>query len=552
MRELSMGRFRVVGLIALGLVVGASISAFVTIAITNAVNESTDVVYETNSTKTENNTIQSEISRQEVNEKRSKKPQKDSVVSSSVDDPRETWTILINDNVEDFAQLRTLLRVAEELVQQEGIRVLGGIYDSVMDRNVRDTILKSVAQSAALDDPQNVFQDAMLLPREVQDLLLPEIVKAWAGTDPLVAFDVISNLDKSGLRASLQETLIGAWAEHDAQDIFNSLELLPQRLRARAEELAMLAVARSSPADAVQFLENLDDSSKKRELAKTIAKNWAKRDVYGALNWATSSQLADERTKQDILSIVIRELAVKDPELAMQTALSHPQYESAFGFKSGLEEIVVEQVAKYDVDKAIAMLSQVRAGDTRIDAYKSVGRELVLNADYDRALTLGQQLPEEERKKYLNTVLSLWAQEDPDSMLASIDTLIATPELKQQAAGTLLAQNFLNGGSVLSEEQVEQLSGYMVEGEPTVVRMEMGDLDDDGFVQRAIEQGGKVFFPTQRTITSSENFDPEEMQKNLQKSLENTLGTLLKDVKAAGGNVEVKTEVKKNDKEDSD
>ena len=553
MSESSLRRFRVWGLVALSLVVGASISAFVTISVMNNGDQITDAGNQSRIPEAENSNVQkTERSTGEITERHTTKPQQNVVTSAYVDNPDETWNLLINDDIDDIAQLSALLEVAEVLVRREGISALAQIHDSAVDSSVHDTIMKSVAQSAALDDPQSIFHAAMALSRDVQDLVFPEIVKIWAGSDPLVAFDAISNLDKSGLRANLLDTLIGAWAENNPQDIFDSLDLLPERFRARAEELAMLAIARSSPADAVRFLENMGDSNKKRELAKTIAENWAKSDIYGALNWATSSQFSDERTKRDILSIVIRELADTDPELAMQTALNQPLYESAFGFESGLEEIVIEQVAKYDLDKAIGMLSQVRPGDTRIDAFNSVGRELVLNAEYDRALLLGEQLPGDERKRYLNTVLSLWAQEDPDNLLASIDSILTTPELKQQAAGTLLAHNFLNGGSILDTEQVDQLSSVMVEGEPSVVRMEMGDLDEGSVLQRAIEQGGTVFFPTtQRTITSSENFDPEEMQKSLQKSLEESLGTLLKDIEALGGDVEVKTEVKKSDKEDS-
>ncbi|MXZ55365.1 MAG: hypothetical protein F4227_01045 [Gammaproteobacteria bacterium] len=220
MSGLSKGRFRVLGLVGLGVFVGASISAFVTIAITNNLNHTKDVVLDAKNSEAENSTIQtSEVSGQVVDEKHPKKPQQDSFKSASGNDPDETLNILINDNVEDIAQLRTFLRVAEELVQQDGIRVLGRIFNSAMDSSVRDTIMKSVAQSAAMDDPPSVFHEATLLPREVQDIVLPEIVKTWAGSDPLIAFDAISNLDKSGLRVSLQETLIGAWAEHDAQDI---------------------------------------------------------------------------------------------------------------------------------------------------------------------------------------------------------------------------------------------------------------------------------------------------------------------------------------------
>ena len=190
------------------------------------------------------------------------------------------------------------------------------------------------------------------------------------------------------------------------------------------------------------------------------------------------------------------------------------------------------------------------AGDTQIDTYSSVGRELVLNGEYDRALALGQQLSEEERKRYLSTVLSLWAQEEPDAMLESIDNILATPELKKQAAATLLAQNFLKGGSVFDEDQVEHLTSLAgVGGEPSIVQM--GNLDES-FVQRAIEQGGTVIFSGSQGSLSSSPLDPKEMQKSLQKTLEESLGNVLKDIQASGESVEVKTEVKEPETDDSD
>lgn len=553
MSESSLGRFRVLVLVVLSLVVGASISTVVTISVMNNGSHTADAENHSKFPEAENNTVQeSERARGDISEKQMKEPQQDVVTSSSVDSPNETWNTLINDDIEDIAQLSSLLKIAEMLVQREGIRALAHIHDSAIDSSVHDTIMKSVAQNAALNDPRSVFHTVLSLSRDVQDLVLPEIVKIWAGLDPLVAFDTISNIDKSGVRASLQDTLISAWAEKDPQDIFDSLELLPEKFRAKAEESAMLAIARSSPSDAIRFLENMVDSNKRRELSKTIAENWAQSDIYSALNWATSSQFFDERTKRDILSIVIRELTDIDPELAMQTALTQPLYESTFGFESGLEEIVIEQIAKYDVDKAIAMLSQVRPGDTRIDAFNSVGRELVLNAEYDRALMLGEKLPDDERKRYLNTVLSLWAQEEPEAMLASIDSIIVDPELKRKAATTLVAHNFLNGGSILDDDQMKRLTEITAAGEPYVVNLNLDDLDES-VVQRAIEEGTIVFPTTQRTFSSSdlEQFDPEEFSKSMQKSLEQTLGTVLKDIEALGGNVEVKTEVKTNDKEDS-
>lgn len=544
----STGFLRSIGLIALGVVSGATISAFVTFSIVNTNDDVTNVSDQaSNLSKDPRTNSGDESAHAVVSKRRANDSHESSSVSASDDNPIDSWNTLINDGVNDIAQVNSLLEVAGLLVDQEGIRALDQIVIAQMDKSVRDTIMKSVAHNAVLKDPQSTFHDAMSLSREAKELALPAIVKAWATVEPRIAFEAISNLEKSGLRARLQETLIGAWADNDPQDLFDSLEFLPERLRAKGKELAMLAIASSSPADAIQFLESVEDLIKKRELATTIATHWAQLDVYEALNWAMSSQLTDERTRHEVLSILIRELASVDPELALQTALSQPLYESVFGIESGLEKVVIAQVAKHDLNKAISMLSQVREGDTRIEAYKSVARELVLNAEYDRALELGQQLADDDREDYLNTVFALWAQEEPIAMFESLNSSITDPEMKAKAAATLLTQNLLNA-SVFDKDQVEQLTSMV--GEGTVVTF--GGDAENMFAGQLFKQGETVIIPmTQNATNSSTILDAKELQKSLQKSAEESLGNMLKALGASAGNVEVKTEVKNSKKEDS-
>lgn len=545
----STGILRSIGLIALGLVTGASISALVTFSIVNTNDDGTNVSDQASNLSTDLGTNSGDESAQAVGSKRRTNDSQESTgVSTSPNIPIDSWNILINDGVDDIAQLNTLLEIAGLLVQKEGISALDQIIGTQMDKSVRDTIIKSVVHNAAMKDPHSAFDDAMLLSREAQELALPAIVKAWANIDPKVAFDTISNLEKSGMRARLQGTLLGAWAENNSQDLFDNLDFLPERLRAKGKELAMLAIARSSPADAIKFLESVDDLIKKRELATSIAAHWAQLDVYEALNWAMSSQLSDERTRHEVLSIVLRELADKDPELALQTALSQPLYESVFGIGNGLEEVVIEQVAKHDLNRAISMLQQVREGDTRVEAYKSIARELVLNAEYDRALELGQQLTEDERKDYLNTVFALWAQEEPIAMLEALNTSITDPDLKAKGAATLLTQNLVNT-NVFDESQVAQLTSMI--GEGTVVTF--GGDAEGLFAGQMFKQGESVIIPmTQNATDSSTILDAKELQKSLQKSMEESIGEALKSIGASAGNVEVKTELKNAKKEDSD
>ena len=461
--------------------------------------------------------LQREIAKQLGNEQYALDLRDDTVASASIDNPAAALNALINDGHEDIGQLEAFLQVAKALVDKEGIRALNQINDSSVEKSTRNAILLSVLHNAAQRDPQGAFQEAMFLDRDAQEIALPAIVRAWAGVDPLVAFSAISSLNKSSVRSSLLETLIAAWAENDPQGVFDNLELLPERLREKGEEQAMLAIARSSPADAIQFLSTLEDSKQKRELAKTIAANWAQKDVYEALDWATSSQFTDERTWHDVLAIILRELAAKDPELAFQTALMQPIGSDARGRERGLEADVVAQIARADINKALEMLSLVRDGYTLLEAYRSVGKELVLVGEYDRALKLGEQLPEDTRSSYFNTVLNLWAQEEPEVMFDSIAS-ISNPELQTHAAVNLLTHNALKA-QVFDDDQIKQLTGYL--GEKSFINTGEGDV-----------------IVTSRTITPDElssfsvgesprPMDTEAIGREIEKALEGAIGNAL-------------------------
>ncbi|MXX95384.1 MAG: hypothetical protein F4039_05570 [Gammaproteobacteria bacterium] len=415
-----------IGILALGLVVGAAISALVTIAIMNT-NEGVLDLAESN-TEVENSTTSiPENGLQNVDQHEEVNPSGDLVKSTSIDNLQEAWNALINDDVEDIGQLKELLKIAEMLMQEDWIKVLDQLVNSQMDDSVRDTILKFVVHNAELENPEVAFQQVMLLSSEVQELALPAIVKAWAEVDPAYAFDVISNLDSSRLRASLQETLFTAWAKYD-------------------------------------------------------------------------------------------------PELALQTALNQPLYKSQFGFERGLEEIVIAEVAKYDLDKAIAMLPQIRSGDARLlKAYRSIGRELVSNGEYDRALTLGQDLSEDLNDKYLNDLLGTWAQQNPDTLFDALDTNIWTPKTKEKAAANLLLHNTLTA-SEFDLDQTEKLIGMLEDNKAVFV--EFGD-GEELLTSQVFRQGDNVIIPPVQ----------RKSNKSLQEQMDAQFGDLLKNVLEMGGSV---------------
>jgi len=415
-----------IGILALGLVLGAEISALVTIVIINTTDDVSDLA-ESNTDVEGSTTSIPENGLQNANKQQEVYPSGDSVKSTSIDNLQEAWNALINDDIEDIGQLKELLKIAELLMQEDWIKVLDQLVNSQMDDSVRDTILKFVVHNAELDNPETAFQQVMLLSSEVQELALPAIVKAWAEVDPAYAFDVISNLDSSRLRASLQETLFTAWAKYD-------------------------------------------------------------------------------------------------PELALQTALNQPLYKSQFGFERGLEEIVIAEVAKYDLDKAIAMLPQIRSGDARLlKAYRSIGRELVSNGEYDRALTLGQDLSENLNDKYLNELLGTWAQKNPDTLFDALDTNIWTPKTKEKAAANLLVHNTLTA-SEFDLDQTEKLIGMLEDNKRVFV--EFGD-GEELLTSQVFRQGDNVIIPPVQ----------RKSNKSLQEQMDEQFGDLMKNVLEMGGSV---------------
>jgi len=149
-----------IGILALGLVVGAAISALVTVAIMNATDEVIDLA-ESN-TEVENSTTSIPDSAfQNVDQHEEVNPSGDSVKSTSIDNFQATWNALINDDVEDIGQLKELLKIAEMLMQEDWIKVLDQLVNSQMDDSVRDTILKFVVHNAELDNPETAFQQVM-------------------------------------------------------------------------------------------------------------------------------------------------------------------------------------------------------------------------------------------------------------------------------------------------------------------------------------------------------------------------------------------------------
>ena len=379
----------------------------------------------------------------------------DSESSISLDDqPLDAvWEELIADEIPNVAQLADLVRVAKQWMGEVGFEVIQKINDSLTNPVVQNAVISSIVHHAAQTDAESALNQALRLSGSVRDLALEAVALSWVGQNPIQAIRAVSAIEVGSVRREMLELLVRAWAENYPTNVLEDLELVPENLRMLGEREALLALARTDPQGTVAFLDSITDEELKLAVTKELASSWSDFDVHAALEWAMSE---DVDIKDHVLTMIIGKLATKDPEFALQTALSQPSE----GTLVGLELVVIGEVAATNLELAVEMLSQVREGLTKFLSYATLGKYLVRDNEIDRVHGLGLQLPEDEREAYYNQIVHQWAASHPESLVEQIDNLPSTDN-KYQAAMSLVRRNV--GTNVLTKSQMEYVRGFLPE-----------------------------------------------------------------------------------------
>ena len=384
----------------------------------------------------------------------------ESAAFAALENPESAWNRLVQDSQPDLAQTEVLIRIAGEWLTQSGISVIDHISESLSDEVVRDAVVASVLHVVAAKNPHAALLEAVNLKGSSRELALRTIAEVWAARDPQVALANIASIESGNTLRQLQETMLKTWATHDPYELLDSLELLPENLRTLAKEAAMLAIAQTSPPAAIAFLAELEDRDLRDKLAKEIATHWSELDPHAALNWALEDHFSTDVQQAEVLMIVLAKLTLADPDLAFRTARDQPVVLRGQYYR-GMEVTVLQHLVETDIDKALAMLPEIRSeGLTLTHAYSEVGRALMRDGQFDRALKLGEQLDERRRRNYNGSVMYQWALAEPEALVESLEGL-PSDQLKEQAAKGLM--RFNSETKALDDEQMGYVMGFVSE-----------------------------------------------------------------------------------------
>ncbi len=369
--------------------------------------------------------------------------------------PDLMWNQLANDAQSDLSQIGTLIGVAEDWIERDGLSAIEQIYSLTTDWQILMPVLSSALHHSTLADPQETFEHALQLDFDTGHFLVSAIAQSWATVDPQTALEAVTLVESNALQTELRDYIVRIWGSKDPHGLLGSMDSLPTNLRSSASQYALVSMSRSDPAAAARLLTDLDVGNKRLSIAHGIAENWSDRDAQSALDWVrTNPQLAE--MQQELLGVVLGNLVKQDADLAMDIALARPIEDDEIG----LEATVVSYLAATDPQLAAQMLSRVRDGSTKATAYSSVGYHLIRNGDVDQARTLAEKLPAPEQTRYFKSIVHTWAMSEPDDLYARLADL-PTLEVKSRAASALIALNQFR--KALTDDQIDAAREFLTD-----------------------------------------------------------------------------------------
>lgn len=386
-----------------------------------------------------------------------------SLVRGGVENPEETWYEIVNlanaESVQDTAGY-ALRRVAVDWVAKHGMGVLDEIVSTL--HSGYSSALPNLLSALSEDKPKEIFDYVMnnLGDRANAIIQQSSILYHWARKDPKEMLARAETLPPSGARQRLVWQAVWHWAEDNPGEVLQQLDLIPQEHQEEAKRNAIRSYARTSPTEAAKYVLQISDSDSQLELATMFIQDWSYQDVDAAKNWVMNLSESN-LLRNALIQPIALALVQTDPRAAFQLALERPleENDSNYVYAISDESSILSMIAYQDVNLALELLPQVRERGKNF-AYSTVGNSLIQRGDVAGALSLANQLSDEEQEGYYQRVSFAWAVQDPQGLLKAFDDF-PTTEIQSRVALTICIRNSTT--NTFTNEEIAGLEKYMNE-----------------------------------------------------------------------------------------
>ncbi|MYI77586.1 MAG: hypothetical protein F4077_07485 [Gammaproteobacteria bacterium] len=385
------------------------------------------------------------------------------------EDPQAKWQQLVNDDQSDYDQLDALIAVSRAWMQQDGGSVIDFIQENMRRGPTRSTLLGELLTTLAQYDSISAFNRAVDLYDPSFRTFMTQLVRNWAITDPEAALSELLKLESPILKEKLVEVAFSTWAESNPLSFQNAAESIPTELKDSYTAEAMNLNIFKDPEQLAKELFG-DGRNGTFDQAGAIVSAWSLEDSLSAFQWVLENpNVAPMRSR--LAAIALSRLTQDEVDRALELALDQPVGNTDIGY----EAQIITLVARQDLTRALSLLTQVRDGETRIVAYKSVGSTLLASGEIESAISIGHALPEDQRRTYFDGVLNDWSLTNPQQAFSVLE-LSESPLVRSSLAKWLSVYQRFHGDEALSNEQIESLKQHLTEADIREIADEQQNL----------------------------------------------------------------------------
>lgn len=313
----------------------------------------------------------------------------DSKTIEFADDPKTAWNVLINDGLDDFSQLNSLVLVAETLIEEQGFDALFHLHEpfDVGFRIIGHTyIFDVVLRELVKNDPQNTWQYIQSGFTGIRDQLV--------GKDLSQDQKPVSPREQAYMADRVQHLLIRSWAEVYPETVLAEIAQIPHKLQPDACEYALAALVAIDPERTIELIHSLAPYGARNDATlQEVIRRWSALDPSAALDWVLSASEMDNvassnpgrfpSNKMDIMRTAFGALGLEDPKRALRLAKLQEDAEY-------LEGWIMGELAGSDIESAIEVLPLVSLS-VKTRAINSIAQALAESGEVERGMELLNQ-----------------------------------------------------------------------------------------------------------------------------------------------------------------
>ena len=370
-------------------------------------------------------------------------------------DPSRAFSLLINDEIDNWEQIDLYRQVVEQWYQTDGLSIVLLIDDAPLGGGVFGELFEQVTQSdreAAL-----IFFSSVEDSRQMG--LGYRLIEDWVVEDPESALHAVKSLPKSGFRHSMLRSVATDWAQESPNVVLDRLLEIPRLYRADALSAAATKFAQENPKDALERIEELRSvpGTDVDRAVESIIRTWSSDAPKLALDWVLSFAKEDSKERVELLREVLPKYALVEPLRTMTIAID----EHTSSWIGNLESIVIRSLLSADrFDTAIELLESVRE-EIKLSEYTYVGVELIEHNRMEDTLALADSIAENDRLDYFYRVASLALISEHSSAVLDMIASLPTAELQSDVAKKLLNERGVDGD--FTEKQLKTLRAFVSE-----------------------------------------------------------------------------------------